>query len=97
MKVDNRLSRKRVLKYLNITKRALENLKISVPKKSHAWKMAEDFLLMAKSYYSDAEHFYEKGKLTDAFACVNYAHGWLDAGARIGLFDVSAAEKLFTV
>ena len=32
-----------------------------------------------------------------AFAALNYAHGWLDAGARIGVFDVNHDSKLFTV
>ena len=31
-----------------------------------------------------------------AFAALNYAHGWLDAGARIGLFKVKD-NRLFTV
>jgi hypothetical protein len=32
-----------------------------------------------------------------AFAALNYAHGWLDAGARLGLFDVGKDNVLFTV
>ncbi|MBU0615856.1 MAG: DUF357 domain-containing protein, partial [Nanoarchaeota archaeon] len=56
----------------------------------------EDFLDMVSRYVSDAEHFYNKGDLVNAFAALNYAHGWLDAGARIGLFDVHDS-RLFTV
>lgn len=52
---------------------------------------------MAESYYADAKHFYEKGKYVDAFACVNYAHGWLDAGVRFGIFDGGGDDKLFTL
>jgi hypothetical protein len=52
---------------------------------------------MANAYYSDAKHFREKGDFVNAFACVNYAHGWLDCGARIGLFDVGGDDKLFTL
>ncbi len=33
----------------------------------------------------------------NAFAAVNYAHGWLDAGARLGVFDVGADDRLFTL
>jgi hypothetical protein len=33
----------------------------------------------------------------NAFAALNYAHGWLDAGARLGLFDVDHDSTLFTV
>jgi len=52
---------------------------------------------MAKRYYSDAKHFRDKGDYVTAFAALNYAHGWLDAGARIGLFDVDHDSELFTV
>ena len=84
-------------KDLGVTKRALEKLKIIAPERSHLRKVAEDCLSMAKAYYSDARHFYEKGDYVNAFACVNYAHGWLDAGARLGIFDVGCDDKLFTL
>ena len=38
----------------------------------------------------------KKGNIVNAFAALNYAHGWLDAGARLGIFDVHDS-KLFTV
>ena len=60
-------------------------------------KAAEDFLDMATRYYEDAKHFAKKGDIVTAFAALNYAHGWLDAGARIGLFDVGHDNELFTV
>jgi hypothetical protein len=59
--------------------------------------MAEDFLNMAKSYFQDARHFFDNDDYVNAFACVNYAHGWLDAGARLGLFDVGGDDQLFTL
>ena len=52
---------------------------------------------MAHSYYRDAEHFRKEGDLVNAFAAVNYAHGWLDCGARIGLWDVGGDDRLFTL
>lgn len=52
---------------------------------------------MARSYYQDALHFREKGDAVNAFACINYAHGWLDCGARLGLFDVGENDRLFTL
>lgn len=52
---------------------------------------------MAKRYFEDAKHFREKGDIVTAFAALNYAHGWLDAGARLGLFDVGHDSELFTV
>jgi len=90
------LAKERVHKYLGITKKALEKLKISCAEKSHLKKVADDFLNMATSYYKDATFFFEKSELANAFACVNYAHGWLDAGVRLGFFDVGEDYVLFT-
>jgi hypothetical protein len=91
------ISEDKVQKYLDTTKRALDKLKIACPPRSFGRKMAEDFLSMARSYYQDAQHFQEQGDLVNAFAAVNYAHGWLDCGARIGLFDVGLDDRLFTL
>lgn len=91
------LSQQKVEKYLDTTKKALKKIKIIAPERSYARKIALDFLNMAKSYYNDANHFFENDEFVNAFACVNYAHGWLDAGARLGLFDVDADELLFTL
>ncbi len=93
----NRISEEKVLKYLDTTRRALEKLVIAAPERSFNRRLAEDFLNMATSYYEDAKHFREIGDLVNAFAAVNYAHGWLDCGARIGLFDVGQDDKLFTL
>ncbi len=86
-----------VIKDLEITKRALGKVKIIAPDKSYAKKIAEDFLGMAKAYFEDATHFKNNKDMVRALACVNYAHGWLDAGARLGLFEVGADDRLFTL
>ena len=90
------LTRERVERYLGITEKALKKLKVSCADKSHLKKVAEDFLTMAQSYHKDATFFFEKDELVDAFACVNYAHGWLDAGVRLGFFDGGGDYKIFT-
>ena len=51
---------------------------------------------MIDMYIRDAFYFYEKKDFVNAFAALNYAHGWLDAGARIGLWKVND-NKLFVV
>ncbi len=87
----------KLAKYFDVTGRALAKVKIAKEQKV-AWKAAaEDFLDMAQRYFSDAKHFEEKGDIVTAFAALNYAHGWLDAGARLGLFDVDHDNVLFTV
>lgn len=84
-------------KDIGLTKRALAKLRIAPPPRSHLRKVAEDFVSMATAYYEDAKHFRDKGELEKALANVNYAHGWLDAGARVGLFDVGGDDQLFTL
>ncbi len=60
-------------------------------------EQAADFFDMASRYYDDAHYFSaKKHDAVLAFAALNYAHGWLDAGARIGLFKVKD-NHLFTV
>ena len=78
----------KVDKYLQLTEKALGMIKIDTKKVVDAKKTADDFLDMAQRYFSDAKHFKEKGDLVTAFAAINYAHAWLDAGARLGVFDV---------
>ena len=80
-------------KYLALTAKALEKVKIVQSRK----KEAEDIIDLAKRYYEDAQYFYKKGDLVNAFGAVVYAHAFLDIGARIGLFDVGNDNKLFMV
>ncbi|MBN1503197.1 DUF357 domain-containing protein [Candidatus Woesearchaeota archaeon] len=89
-----RISKEKLLKYLSTTAKALDIAKKALDEKR--LEDAEDFLDMASRYYSDALYYHKKGEYVTAFAAVNYAHGWLDAGARIGLFKVKDS-KLFTV
>ncbi|MDP7180836.1 MAG: DUF357 domain-containing protein [Candidatus Woesearchaeota archaeon] len=85
------ITEQKLTKYFSVTGKALKKVKIVDKEKG------EIVFDMASRYYSDAEHFSEKGDKVNAFACLNYAHGWLDAGARLGLFDVGGDNKLFTV
>jgi len=83
-------------KYFDITGQALNKAKENITKDSSKKGSAADFLDMAQRYYDDAKYFKEKDDYVNAFAALSYAHGWLDAGARIKLFDVHDS-KLFTV
>ena len=40
--------------------------------------------------------FQKKGDFVNSFAALNYAHGWIDSGVRLGIFKVND-NKLFTV
>jgi len=83
----------KVEKYISVTKKAISMAEKSGNRTSFD---REDCLDMIKRYFSDALHFKKKGDFVNAFAALNYAHGWLDCGARIGIFDVHDSS-LFTV
>ena len=74
-------------KYLSITEKALDVIRILPPEGTHLRTAADDLLLMATSYFKDAGYYMKKGDYVTAFACVNYAHGYIDAGVRLGLFE----------
>lgn len=89
------ITQDKIKKYFSITKEALDKVKENLDSKR--LKEATDFLDMAQRYYDDAHYFFDTKKdAVLAFAALNYAHGWLDAGARIGLFKVKDS-RLFTV
>lgn len=94
---DVTITATKIAKYLDTTQRALDKATVVAPPKSFAARMAASFREMAETYYSDALAFAAKGDRVNAFACVNYAHGWLDAGARLGVFDVGEDDVLFTL
>lgn len=93
----DRITQEKLDKYFEVTGEALSKVSIAEECVVDWKKAAEDFLDMAKRYYSDAGYFREKGDVVNAFAALSYSHGWLDAGARLGLFDVRHDSRLFTV
>lgn len=96
--MEDRITNEKLEKYFKISKEAFEKAKKApIAKKAAGLKNErDDFLDMASRYISDASHFEKKGDIVNAFAALNYAHGWLDAGARLGLWDVKDS-RLFTV
>ncbi|MBR9676298.1 DUF357 domain-containing protein [Candidatus Woesearchaeota archaeon] len=89
------VSKEKLAKYFSVTKKALDMV-LEKGFDNTRTDEAVDFLDMAQRYFDDAKHFEEKGEIVTAFAALNYAHGWLDAGARIKLFKVKDST-LFTV
>lgn len=95
--MQKEVTEKKLDKYFDVTYRAIEKVRLVKHVQIDVSKSAVDFLDMAKRYFEDAKHFKRKGDWVTAFAALNYAHGWLDAGARLGLFDVGRDSELFTV
>lgn len=86
----------KLAKYFTLTGEALS--KVKKGKLNLSSDESYDVILdMAQRYYDDAKYFEKKGDLLLAFGALNYAHGWLDAGARLGIFDVDGDNRLFTV
>lgn len=81
-------------KYFEITGKALEIAKKAIDNERK--DDATEILEMAQRYYDDAKFFEKQGDIVNAFAALNYAHGWLDCGSRLGLFKVKDS-KLFVI
>ncbi|MCL4324439.1 MAG: DUF357 domain-containing protein [Candidatus Thermoplasmatota archaeon] len=86
----------RLAKYLDLTSKALAKIQAVPPTRSFLKGGADDMLQMARSYFDDALHFQKEGDLPRALAAVSYAHGWLDAGVRLGLLYGGEDDQAFT-
>ena len=84
-------------RYGELLAEALDAATIAPPEGSPMATAAADCYEMAASYLEDGNHFREQDDLVNALASFSYGHAWLDAGARIGLFDVPREGHLFTV
>ncbi|NGM69530.1 DUF357 domain-containing protein [Natronolimnobius sp. AArcel1] len=76
---------------------ALEEATIAPREGSPMADAAAECYEMASSYLDDGQHFRENDDPVNALASFSYGHAWLDAGARVGLFDVPTDGHLFTV
>lgn len=92
--MENRIKKEKLHKYRNLTSKALKLAKSSIVKTKS--KYANEIISMVSNYLSDSEYFEQKGQFVDAFAAINYAHGWLDSGVRLGVFNVKD-DLLFTI
>lgn len=84
-------------RYRDLSARARAKASICAPERTHLHALASDALDMVDRYLSDADHFEKNGDRVRAFAAIVYAHGWLDALARMGAIDVDHDSELFTV
>ena len=87
----------RINKYLVLTEKALNKVSIIGEPDSEDYTKAQDILEMVGAYLSDSKYFLNEGRGDDAFAAINYAHGWLDCGVRLGYLDGKGDWQLFTL
>lgn len=92
--MENKISEEKIKKYFKLTETALKEVKKNIIKGKA--KEAKEIISMVENYVSDAHHFFDKGDWVNAFAALNYSHGWLDSGVRLEVFDVND-DKLFTI
>jgi hypothetical protein len=59
---------------------------------------ADEFHELARSYLEDGRHFLDEDDEVNALAAFSYGHAWLDAGVRVGFFEMDeGTEDLFAV
>jgi len=92
--IKDKITKSKIEKYYDLSSRALKMAKKNVVKSKQ--KDAKEIFLMVECYLSDSKHFQKKGNYVDAYGALNYAHGWLDCGARLKVFKVTD-NNLFTV
>lgn len=92
--METQVTAEKIEKYRKISEKALELAGKAIAKGREI--EAREILTMARAYLSDSAHFQKQGNLVNSFAAINYAHGWLDSGARLGIFSVKD-RKLFTI
>ena len=92
--MEDKITKEKLGKYFNISEKALREARKNIIKKKE--EEAKEIIEMVENYIADAHHFQTKEDFVNAFAALNYAHGWIDCGVRLEIFDVHD-DKLFTV
>jgi hypothetical protein len=92
--MEDKITKLKIEKYQGITTKALSLAKEAIAKGKT--KEAKEIIQMVECYLSDSKHFEKNNDFVNAFAAVNYAHGWLDCGARLKIFEVTD-NTLFTI
>tara|TARA_Y100000310_G_scaffold340594_1_gene436970 strand:- start:312 stop:590 length:279 start_codon:yes stop_codon:yes gene_type:complete len=92
--MKNKITKQKIEKYYDLTSKAIKIARKAVVKSKQ--KQAEEIFVMVEAYLSDSQYFKEKKDFINAYGALNYAHGWLDCGARLKIYKVKD-NKLFTI
>ncbi len=94
MDKKDRITKQKLAHYKLLSTKAFKEIRKNInPGKKN---QAKEIIEMVKNYLDDSEYFEKKGNFVNAFAALNYAHGWIDSGVRLEIFDVKD-NKLFTI
>ena len=88
------ITKEKLEKYFKLTSLGLRKAKENIVKKKNS--QGKEIIEMVSNYLSDANYFKKNNDFVNAFAAINYAHGWLDSGVRLGIFNLKD-NKLFTI
>lgn len=83
--------------YERLLAEALEAAEPGPPPETPLGDAAGECLEMAAAYLDDGRHFRSDDDPVNALAAFSYGHGWLDAGARIGLLAAPSTGELFAI
>ena len=92
--MKDKVTKEKIKRYRTITSKAMKITESSVVKGKE--KEAKEIIKMVSDYLSDSEYFEKNKDFVNAFAALSYAHGWLDAGVRLDVFDVKD-DSLFMI
>ncbi len=92
--INDKITKEKLEKYLSLSQKALKIIMKKIVKGKE--NEAKEIIEMASNYVMDAKHFESNGDYVLAYGALNYAHGWIDSGVRLGIFDVTD-NKLFTI
>ena len=92
--MENTITEEKINKYFDLTETAIVIVKKNIISGKEV--QAKEIIDMATNYISDAKHFFKEGMWVECFGALNYAHGWIDSGVRLDIFDVND-DRLFTI
>jgi len=92
--MEDKITEEKLERYRKITETALNEVKKNVINGKEGY--AKEIIEMVENYLSDSDYFKSKKDFVNAFAAINYAHGWIDSGVRLEVFNVKD-NKLFTI
>lgn len=82
-------------RYIRMLAGALGSIEVAPDPGSSLYPVARRIEAVATLFFREA--VLRRGSFGESLSCSSYGYGWLDCGARAGLFRVVAARHLFTL
>jgi hypothetical protein len=82
--------------YAFILKTSINGIVLRNRQGSPYHNLGSEILQMIRSYLQDSEFFSNNGDIVNQYASLVYAHGWMNAGEYLGLYDLSGGTVSYT-